>query len=181
MQSSVWMTSASCELTVRGGAQWQDRGVRIALLADHPEHVEALACWHCEHDGRRDDADWFVFWRNALRRESGRDRIPIAFVALDGDAIVGGVSLVEANMTTHPELSPWLAGTLVHQSRRGEGVGAQLVAHATARAATLGVRRLYLYTERARGFYEKPWPDVPLRRAVRRRACGRAGDRLGLA
>jgi GNAT superfamily N-acetyltransferase len=54
----------------------------------------------------------------------------------------------------HPELSPWLAGTLVHPSRRGEGIGAALVRHAVARAGELGVEKLYLYTERARGFYE---------------------------
>ena len=76
-------------------------------------------------------------------------------MALDGDAPVGHVSLVEHNLASHPELSPWLAGTLVHRSRRGRGVGQALVRHATARAAELGVETLYLYTERARAFYER--------------------------
>jgi GNAT superfamily N-acetyltransferase len=53
-------------------------------------------------------------------------------------------------MSSHPELSPWLAGTLVHPARRGEGIGTALVQHAVARATELGVGTLYLYTEHAR-------------------------------
>ena len=129
--------------------------MRIELLADYPEHVETLARWHCEEDGRADDVAWLEFWRRQLRSESGRDRIPIAFVAFDGDAPVGGIALVEHNMDSHRELSPWLAGTYVHPSRRGEGIGAALVEHAVACAEQLGVGRLYLYSERARGLYER--------------------------
>ena len=129
--------------------------VRIELLADHPEHIEQLAQWHSEEDGRAGEPSWLDFWRRQLRSECGRERIPIAFVALEGDALLGHVSLVEHNMATHPELSPWLAGTLVHPSFRGKGVGAALVEHAGARAAELGIARLFLYTERARGFYER--------------------------
>jgi GNAT superfamily N-acetyltransferase len=127
----------------------------IELLADHPEHVETLARWHCDEDGRLGDRKWLDFWRRQLRREWGCERIPIAFVALDGDAPVGHVSLVEHNMDSHRELSPWLAGTLVHPSHRGKSVGTELVRHAVERAAELGVGRLYLYTERARPLYER--------------------------
>jgi GNAT superfamily N-acetyltransferase len=139
--------------------------VRIELLADHPEHIETLARWHCEQDGRPHDREWLVFWRGQLRRECGRERIPIAFVALDGADPVGGISLVEHNMTTHRELSPWLAGTFVCRSRRGEGIAAALVRHAVARAAALGVSKLYLYTESARGLHERlgwthQWDEV---------------------
>jgi GNAT superfamily N-acetyltransferase len=129
--------------------------VTIELLADYLEHIETLARWHCDEDGRAGDAEWLEFWRSQLQWECGRERIPIAFVALHEDAPIGHVALVEHNMDSHPELSPWLAGTLVHQSSRGASVGAELVRHAVECAAVLGLSRLYLYTERARGFYEK--------------------------
>jgi predicted N-acetyltransferase YhbS len=129
--------------------------VTIELLADHPEHVETLVRWHCEEDGRAGDDEWIEFWRRQLERECGRKRIPIAFVALEGNAPVGHVALVEHNMDSHRELSPWLAGTLVHPSHRRKGVGRKLVRHVVERAAEFGVRTLYLYTETARPFYEK--------------------------
>ena len=77
--------------------------VTIELLADHPELVETPARWHCREDGRLGDREWLDFWRRHLRRECGRERIPIAFVALDGDAPVGHVSLVEDISTAHPQ------------------------------------------------------------------------------
>lgn len=127
----------------------------VALLADYPEHVETLAHWHAEHDGHGDDRDWLALWREALRRESGREKIPLAFIALDGEAPVGGVSLVEHNMSTHRELSPWLAGTFVHPSRRGEGV-ARCSFNTRSRArSTSACRGCTWHTESASGFYEQ--------------------------
>jgi predicted N-acetyltransferase YhbS len=128
----------------------KSEAVRVELLADHPSYLETIARWHAEEDGGGLD-----FWRRQLRSECGRERIPLAFVALDGGRPLGHVSLVEQNLSSHPELSPWLAGTLVEPSRRGQGVGKALVRHATAHAADLGVETLYLYTQRARGFYER--------------------------
>ena len=129
--------------------------MKIELLADHPQHVETLACWHCEEDGRVDDRQWLDFWRRQLKSECGRERIPVAFVAVEGGEAVGGISLVENNMSSHRDLSPWVAGTFVHSSRRGEGIGTALVEHALARARELDVDRIYLYTERARALYER--------------------------
>jgi predicted N-acetyltransferase YhbS len=131
------------------------RHIAIELLADHLEHIETLARWHGEEDGRAGDRESLEFWRRQLRAECGRDRIPLAFVAIDGKEPVGHVSLVEHNMTSHPELSPWLAGTLVQPTRRGGGIGTALVEHAVSRAAELGVTTLYLYTESARDLYER--------------------------
>jgi hypothetical protein len=53
------------------------RHVSVELLADHPQHLETLARWHCEEDC---DGPPLEFWRRQLRAECGRDRIPIAFV-----------------------------------------------------------------------------------------------------
>ena len=65
------------------------RHLSVELLADHPQHVETLARWHCEDDGRGGDTARLEFWRRQLRAECGRNRIPIAFVALDGETPVG--------------------------------------------------------------------------------------------
>jgi GNAT superfamily N-acetyltransferase len=127
----------------------------IELLADHPERIETLARWHSEEEPRPNALHGLDFWRCQLRSECGRHEIPIAFVAIDGDEPVGGIALVRSNMDSHRDLSPWLAGTLVHPTRRGEGIGSALVEHAVHRARELRVARLYLYTERARGLYEK--------------------------
>ncbi|MEZ2332598.1 GNAT family N-acetyltransferase [Mesorhizobium sp. RCC_202] len=52
------------------------------------------------------------------------------------------------------DLTPWLAGLIVDEACRGQGVGKALVAAVEAHAASVGVGKLYLYTWQARRFYE---------------------------
>ena len=129
--------------------------VRIASIADHPELVELLGRWHFELWGHADSGGSVKSWTDALRARVTRDRVPTIYVALDGGEPLGSASLVEHDMDVHRHLTPWLSGVAVIAPRRGEGLGTALVRHAVARAAAIGVPRLYLYTESARGFYER--------------------------
>lgn len=128
---------------------------RIALLADHPDLVETIARWHWEEWHQQDPVGSLPQWIERMQHRTNRDRIPIAFVAFDGEEPVGSTLLVERDMETHRELTPWLAGVYVVPTHRGQGVGAVLVRHTVRQAAALGMDRLYLHTETARGFYEK--------------------------
>jgi GNAT superfamily N-acetyltransferase len=130
--------------------------VRIESIADHLELVETIARWHWEEWGHADPGGSLAGWTAGLRTRTRRGEIP-TYVALDGDELVGSVTLVAHDMATHPEWSPWLAGTYVVPERRREGVGSALARHALREAAAMGVARLYLYTESdaARGWYER--------------------------
>ena len=129
--------------------------VRIELLADHPDLAETIARWHWDEWGDQEPDAPLATWIDGMRRRNNRDRIPITFVAFDGEEPIGSALLVASDMKTHPELTPWLAGVYVVPERRGQGVGTVLVRHTMRAAAALGVTRLYLHTETARGFYEK--------------------------
>ena len=76
-------------------------------------------------------------------------------MALEGDELLGSVSLNECDMDTRADLTPWLGGLLVKPEARGRGVATALVRHLEERAGGMGVRRLYLYTNSARGLYQK--------------------------
>ena len=132
--------------------------VRIDELADHPDLVETLAGWHWAAWGQ---PDALPHWIDTLRGRAHRDRIPTTFVAMAGDQPIGSVSIVERDMTTHPDLGPWLAAVYVEPSFRGRGVGSDLVRQAVRRAADLGATRVYIYTDDAPGFYERlGWSTV---------------------
>lgn len=128
----------------------------IDSIADHLDLVETIARWHWGEWGRHDPNGSLEAWTEGLRQRTHRDRIPTIYVGLgERGRLLGTVALVEHDMSTHVELSPWLAGLYVDPGFRGWGIGAQLTRHATAAAAKLGVTRLYLYTRSARGLYEK--------------------------
>jgi len=94
-------------------------------------------------------------WTETLRGQLGRDAIPMSWVAiLDGEP-VGSVKLIEQDMATHPELSPWLSSLYVVDEHRGEGIAAKLIDRCETAARTLGHETIYLYTTTAEGIFLK--------------------------
>jgi GNAT superfamily N-acetyltransferase len=129
--------------------------IRIESIADYPHLVETIARWHWEEWGHADPAGSLESWTEGLMERTNRDMIPTSYVALDRDELLGSVTLVDRDMSTRPDLSPWLAGVYVKPERRGQGVGSALVRHAVAKVGEMGIGRLYLYTSPAREFYDK--------------------------
>lgn len=114
-----------------------------------------IARWHWDEWGHADPEGSLATWTAALRQRTNRGMIPTTYVALAGGQIIGSVTLVQHDMATHPELSPWLAGIYVVPAVRGQGIGSALTRHAVREAAVMGAQRLYLHTSTARGFYER--------------------------
>ena len=128
---------------------------RVESIADHLDLVDTIARWHWDEWGHTDPKGSLQSWTEGLRERTKRDAVPTTYVALDGAELLGSVTLVENDMSTRPDLTPWLAGVYVKQERRLQGVGTTLVRHAVQKAAEMGIKRLYLYTHSARAFYEK--------------------------
>ncbi len=127
----------------------------IAYLADLAAMVPLLARWHHEQFGYLAPEDSMERHVAALENTLNREKIPLTFVALSDAAPLGSASLVRRDMSTRPELTPWLARVYVVPERRGLGVGTQLVRRAVAEAGRLGVEHLFLYTPDKEGFYAR--------------------------
>lgn len=110
-----------------------------------------IARWHWR--------DWnggpLEFWIRCHAAEARSDGIPRAWMAFVDGEPVGSVSLVQRNMNTRPDLSPWLAALWVRPEYRGKGIGAALTRRCEEEARRLKTDRLYLYTEVAAGFYAR--------------------------
>ncbi len=140
--------------------------VRIESIAGHLDLLETVSGWHFNEWGDPARGDTLAAWSANLQQYINGDRIPTIFVALAGTEPLGSVSLNQQDMSTHPELSPWLSGMYVKPAARGCGVARALVLHALAWARMAGIPRLYLYTRSARGLYEKTgWQVIPGREA----------------
>jgi len=129
--------------------------MEIASIADHVQLVPTIATWHWDEWGHTDPGGSLEAWTEGLATRVNRDRIPTTYVALQGDDPIASTTLVEHDMSTHRDLTPWIAGVYVKPEYRGRGVGAALVTHTMRKAAQMGVGRLYLYTSSAAEFYRK--------------------------
>ena len=130
----------------------------IRPLGERPDLIDLTCEWHLpEFDpgGNLDD------WRTARKREARHGGVPCAWVAFIDATPVGSVSLVEHNMDTHPELTPWLAALFVLPVYRGRGIGEALVHRCEREARAAGFASMFLYASDARTYYPRfGWTHV---------------------
>jgi predicted N-acetyltransferase YhbS len=127
--------------------------MRIEYLADHPEALPQLAQWQHREWGNLRPGDTLEKRTERLWGMAKRDRIPLTVVAFEGNEVLGSASLIEHDMETRMELTPWLAGVYVGEAYRRRGIGAELVRRIMSEAAKSKVPLLYLYTVHSEKFY----------------------------
>jgi GNAT superfamily N-acetyltransferase len=127
--------------------------VTIDSIAAHLDLVPVVSRWHYEEWGHLDPAGSLESWTEGLAERTHADRIPTMLVAFDGSVPVGSSVLVEHDMDTRLDLTPWLAGVFVLPSHRRRGIASRLVSHAMSKAREFGVETLYLYTRSKQPLY----------------------------
>jgi len=123
-------------------------------LKQYAEFLPKLARWHQQE------------WSYLNPGQSLQDRIekmqaylndvfiPSTFVAVEND-VLGSAAIIECDMDTRPELSPWLASVYVAPEYRKQGVGTALVQHIIQQACDQGYTELFLYTPDQEKFYQQ--------------------------
>ena len=79
--------------------------------------------------------------------------IPSTFVCIDKNKPIGSAAVIEHDMDTHKELSPWLASVFVKPEFRNQGIGSRLIQHVMQYTKQLGIDEFYLFTEDKEDFY----------------------------
>lgn len=130
-------------------------GIKIELLADHPEVLPILERWFV--------AEW-PSWYGAqgpgdaagdLHSYASAVGLPRAVVAFAEGEVCGVAALKADSIASHAHLTPWAAAGLVDPSRRGRGIGTHLVTALESEARVLGYSRIYSGTNTARSLLER--------------------------
>lgn len=127
--------------------------MKIEHLAEHLAVIPTLASWLHSEWGHLSPQVAFDDLVARLEKQATPNKIPQTFVALEDETPVGTASLIENDMSTQKELSPWLASVYVVPEFRNRGIGSKLVRVAIQEAKHLGTSRLYLLTPDKIKFY----------------------------
>lgn len=122
----------------------------ILNLRERPELLERAAAWFHEKWGVPLEA--YRESMEACLRRSGA--VPQWYVAVDGDAIVGGLGVIENDFHDRKDLAPNVCAVYTEEACRCQGVAGALLNHACEDMAGLGVGILYLLTGHT-SFYER--------------------------
>ena len=127
--------------------------MEIAPLSDYMEFVDEIAQLHQAEWAHLSSLQTVKDRKNALENAAGREGVPSIYIAYENNEFIGSVALIEHDLDTHLELSPWLAAVFVKEKWRGQGIATLLVSHCEAEAKRIGVKELYLSTEFATQLY----------------------------
>ena len=128
--------------------------MKIINLSAAPEHIPTIAAWHHAQWGYLNPGSTVEARIEKMQRYLKGAAMPAMYICVDGKHVVGTAALVESDMDSHPELSPWLASVYVNPDYRKQGVGATLVKRVVSEASALGFSPLYLFTPDQATFYQ---------------------------
>ena len=135
--------------------------VKIDFLCKHPVLLPELAKLHFDEWRHFSPENTLEDRVLKLREMAQSSDVPFFVVAIDNKQLIGSAALVNEDMRTRKDLSPWLASVFVKPEFRKNGIGTSLVRHIEGEAKQRGIKRLFLYTEHARTLYsELGWYDL---------------------
>lgn len=125
--------------------------MKIVPLYAMPQYAEQVTDWIWQAFGTSDSRDFFASIVATSQREG---QLPLTFVAVEGEKLVGTVGLWRCDLISRQDLYPWLAALYIDENQRGRGLGAKLQQHIIEHARALGYPQLYLYSA-CKDYYER--------------------------
>ncbi|BFM13476.1 GNAT family N-acetyltransferase [Simiduia litorea] len=132
--------------------------MQIDNLRNFPQAIPELAEWHYQQWATLYPEQTQWDFEQELRESLAGLNIPRTWVLCqregDGDKVFGSASIIAQDMTTHLELTPWLASVYIHASLRGQGWGKKLINRLMDDCARAGFETVYLFTPGQEDFYQ---------------------------
>ncbi|CAH5434434.1 hypothetical protein AI2839V1_3752, partial [Enterobacter cloacae] len=153
----------------------------ILPLYHAPQYAQQVTDWIWQAFGEGLPREFF---HSIVEHSQTPGALPLTFIALEDERLVGTVGLWRCDLITRQDLFPWLAALYVDDAARGKGLAGQLQQHVISCAAQAGYETLHLWSA-CRDFYERygwqymgdalEYPDKTVH-LYRYSLCASAGD-----
>ncbi|WP_448942601.1 GNAT family N-acetyltransferase [Klebsiella michiganensis] len=117
-----------------------------------PQHASCVTEWLWRAFGA--DALPRAFFASIVEHSQTPGALPITFVAVEGERLLGTVGLWRCDLISRQDLYPWMAALYVVPEARGQGLAGKLQQHVIGYARAQGYTELFLYSA-CRDFYER--------------------------
>lgn len=125
------------------------RSIHLDLLKNCPHAISTLAQWVYEEWRLYDTSLTKEKMIRAFTTRLNDDKIPLTFVALKNDILIGTISLKKetaSEFSDFPENSVWIGSFHILPAERNQGLGHELLQLAQTIARQFGHENLYFYT-----------------------------------
>jgi len=125
----------------------------ITDLKHAPHLIPTLARWHHAEWAALNPGQSLEQRIARMARYLNDDALPRMVVWMDGEQPLGTAALVQNDMDTRPQQSPWLAAVYVREDCRRRGIAEALIAHIVTLARDAGHPELFLFTPSQAPYY----------------------------
>lgn len=153
----------------------------ILPLYHAPQYAQQVTDWIWQAFGEGLPREFF---HSIVEHSQTPGALPLTFIALEDERLVGTVGLWRCDLITRQDLFPWLAALYVDDAARGKRLAGLLQQHVISCAAQAGYETLHLWSA-CRDFYERygwqymgdalEYPDKTVH-LYRYSLCASAGD-----
>ncbi|WP_318371719.1 GNAT family N-acetyltransferase [Enterobacter sp.] len=125
--------------------------MKIVPLYEAPQFAGTVTDWLWQAFGDSLPRDFFA---SIIAHSQRPGALPLTFIALDGEKLLGTVGLWRCDLISRQDLWPWLAALYVDEATRGQGLAGLLQKQVIEYAREQGYAQLHLYSA-CRDFYER--------------------------
>ena len=118
----------------------------IRYLSDDAGEISTVANWLYQEWGHLIEGRTLETANSKVKQSLSQDEIPMTLVCyLDGQ-LVGTAGIDHSDMSTYPELTPWMVSVYVTPPYRKKGIGTALCQRIIDEFARLDIKTAYLFT-----------------------------------
>ena len=126
--------------------------MNVINLREHPQHKERAIEYFQKVWGNEGSNS---VYKDCISRSLTTDSpLPIWYLLMDGEDIIGCVGLITNDFISCMDLWPWLCAMYVEEEYRGNAYGKLLIDQIKRDASEAGFPKIYLCTDHI-GYYEK--------------------------
>lgn len=135
--------------------------ITIVNLAERLAYLDAVSEWFWHEWGANQTIENMQY---TTRHTTQADRVPLTYMALAGERLVGTVSAWRNDLRCRQDLTPWLTNLYVAEDVRNQGVAMLLQNRMAEEVKALGYEEMYLIAndEEAKYYEETGWIFVEL-------------------
>ncbi len=128
---------------------------KLVTLKQRQDLLPIIANWWYQEFGYLNPERTMVEASEELITFLNTDRLPVCYLLLKNNNLVGTASLTAIDIESYDSVSPWLASVIISPQYRGQGMGTLLVQEVMKAAKKLHAGHWYLYTPDRESFYER--------------------------
>ena len=118
----------------------------IRYLAEDAGEISTVAGWLYHEWGHLVKGRTLETAYSKVKQSLSPEEIPLTLVCCLDDQLVGTAGIDHSDMSTHPELTPWMVSVYVEPPFRKKGIGTALCQRIIDEFLRLGIKTAYLFT-----------------------------------